>query len=116
MPRCRKSFALLLALFLVSSAGWTAELRTLKGEALKGDVVSIDTKEIVFAKGVEKITVPLLQVLQIDYAPLGKLASDARYTDVELTDGTLFHCRSWAVKGKQVELTSLSGQTIQVPL
>lgn len=104
---------LVLLLFIATSQG--AELRTLKGETIVGDVVSVTDKEIVIAKGADKIATPLAQVLQLDYNPPGKATIDP-YTDVELTDGTLLHCAKFALKGKDVELALPSGQTVRLPL
>src|SRR5262249_11003508 len=114
-PRARFSMRVcrtLLALVLIASFGRSAELQTLKGEKMTGEVVSISDKEVVFDKGTEKVTVPILQVLHIDYNPPGKLPANSEYSDVELTDGTLFHCSKVTLKGKNVEVTLLSGQEL----
>jgi len=43
--------AALLALFLCASASWCAELHTLKGDVVKGELESITDKEIVLKQG-----------------------------------------------------------------
>ena len=43
------------------------DLRTLKGESLQGEIVSITAKEVVVDDGKEKHTFPSEQILQIDY-------------------------------------------------
>ena len=63
MPVCR-SF---LALLVCASLGGAAELRPLKGEAIKGDVVRITDKEIVLKQGDKEVAVPLSSVLQLDF-------------------------------------------------
>jgi hypothetical protein len=118
MPLCRTVLAFVLLAPLVQMAASGAELKTLKGESFKGDLVSVSDKEIVFAKsGGEKVTIPVSQVLKLDLAPLGKINPDAQYSDVELTDGTLLHCSAVLVKGKNVEMTLLlTGQKVTVPM
>jgi hypothetical protein len=105
----------LLSLLLTAAAAPGAEVRTLKGETITGEIVSINAKEVVVAKGKEQISTPLAQVLQIDYNPPGKPATDS-FLDVELTDGSLLHCAKFAIKGKEVSLTLLAGQEIKLPL
>jgi hypothetical protein len=99
---------LALVLILCASPAGAAELRTLKGETVAGDVVRITDKEIVIAKGGQEVSTPLAQVLQLDYSP-GDAKLPAEFTDVELTDGSLLHCKAVAVKGKDVEMTLALG-------
>jgi hypothetical protein len=107
--------AALLALFLCASAGWCAELHTLKGNVVKGDLQSITDKEIVIAQGATRVATPLADVLKIDFpATLVKLPE--KYADVELIDGSLLHCKEWAIKEKRIELKTLAGQEIQLLL
>lgn len=105
----------LLVVLLLATAGRGAEVRTLKGETITGEIVSLTAKEVVVAKGNERVTTPLAQVLQIDYNPPPKLGTDP-YIDVELTDGSLLHCARYTIKGKDVSLTLLSGQEVKVSL
>jgi hypothetical protein len=112
MPRCRT----FLALLLCAAPGGAAELTTLKGKVVKGDVVSVSDKAVVLDQAGTKVTLPILEVLQIDYREVGKPATGATYADVELTDGSVLHCAKWGIKGKQVELTLLTGAAVKVPL
>ena len=59
----------LLALLLCTSAGWAAELRTLKQETITGDLVGISDKEIVIARGADKVTTPIDQALTAHLRP-----------------------------------------------
>jgi len=106
---------LLLALMVCAATAAGAELRTLKGDAITGTVVSVTPKEIVIDKGSEKVTVPVEQVMQLDLAPLGK-GPPGPYSDVELNDGSLFHCKQVALKGTNLELELLGGQPLKCPL
>jgi hypothetical protein len=112
MPACRA----LLALLLCASLGLCAELRTLKGDLIKGDVIRITEKEIVLAQDGKETATPLGKVLQLDFGPSGKITADTKFTDVELTDGTLLHCKQFALKGKELSLTLLGGQEVKVDL
>src|SRR5262245_25664283 len=106
----------LLALLLLASTVPAAELRTLTGEVITGDLVSISNKEIVFQKGADQVTTPLDQVLQLDLVPVPANPPAAAYTDVMLTDDTLLHCSQIAVTGNEATLTLLSNQSVTVPL
>ncbi len=116
MPLCR-SLALLI---LCGSVSLGAELATLTGVTISGDVVSLTSKEIVLKTATDQVTTPLDQVLDLDLAKAPGPGKDSTYTDVELTDGTLLHCSQVAVKGKQVELTLLADSktpnTVTLPL
>lgn len=115
MPLCRSLFALLA----VAALGTGAEprtLRTLKGETIKGEVKSITEKEVVLTADGKDVTTPVADVLQVEYGQPAKLPTDAKWTDVELTDGTLLHCSAFALKGKQVELKLLAGPAVKLPL
>jgi hypothetical protein len=93
----------LLALLLCASAATGAELKTLKGEVFKGDVVSVTAKEIAFevvdGDKKEKKTFAVNEIASVDFAP-NPAALPAVYHDVELVDGTLLHCTDLQFKGK----------------
>jgi hypothetical protein len=118
--------AVFLALLLSASVVWCAdepsgpkgeaELHTLKGGIVKGSLESITDKEIVFTRNSTRIATPLAQVLKIDFPDAKAVKTVEPYADVELTDGSLFHCKEWTIKGKQVELKTLAGQEIKLPL
>jgi hypothetical protein len=103
-----------LALLLIPLAVCAAELKTLKGEKVAGDVVRITGKEIVLSQGGKEVATPVAQVLHLDFPTNAKVKLDEKFTDVELTDGTLLHCKEVALKGKQAELRTLAGQEVKV--
>jgi hypothetical protein len=90
-------------------------LRSLKGEEIKGDLVSLSDKEIVLRVQDKPVTTATSQTLVLEFAPAASLR-DVKYSRVELVDGTLFHCSGFAFKGKEVTLTLLSGQSVTAPL
>jgi hypothetical protein len=107
----------LLFLFYTVSirAAEPLELRPLKGDKLKGNLVSLNDKEIVLqVDGKPQIT-PTEQTLQLDFGPIASL-KDQKYTEVQLVDGSLLRCTNLAFKGKEITVTLLSGQAVKVPM
>src|SRR5262245_24252354 len=109
--------ALLVLLLLVPVAG-AAELKTLKGDVIKGDVVSVSDKEIVIdTGGGKKVNTPIGQALALTLSEAyEKLGADVKFAQVELTDGSQLKCSAIALKGKEAKLTLLQGQTVSVPI
>lgn len=112
-------FRTLFAVLLLAAPVLAAEqsLRVLgKDDAIKGELVSIDGKEIVFKTAAETLRKPLTSVLSVDLQAAPPLATPA--TQVELTDGSVLHCKPDGIKidGKTVELTVLPDTKIKVPL
>jgi hypothetical protein len=108
--------ALLLAT-LCASMGLAAdppELKPLKGEKIKGDLVGLNTKEIVLQINGKPVTTPVEGTLQLDFrAPANPSGS---YSQVELTDGSVLRCTKVEFKGKDVLLTLVSGQSATIPM
>jgi len=111
----RRLLPVTLTLLVVPLAR-AAELRTLKNETLKGELVAASDKEIVFDRGGDKLTLPLREVLNIDLNPLARVPPDAKYADVDLTDGTLLHCKDVKLGPKTVDVTLLDDRKLQIPL
>lgn len=119
--RVRAAF---LALFsLACAAGWCAEpsknsaqLHTLKGEILKGELENVTDKEIVLKQDGKSLATPLAEVLRIDFPAVAPVKLEGKYSDVELVDGSRIHCKEWTIKANQAELTTLAGQEIKLPL
>ncbi len=108
----------LLLILLGASAGLGGEVRLLKGSSYPGELVRLTDKELHWQDAKSNlITEPLHAVLSIELQPVPALPASLKYTDVELTDGTLLHCSQVAIKGKRAEL-SLAGSNhrIEVPL
>jgi hypothetical protein len=113
----------LLTLFLCAAVvradegtGLKVEMRTLKGEVVRGELLSVSVAEVVVAKADGKQTVPTAQVLSVDVEQAEKPTPPASYLDVEIVDGSVFHCAACEIKGKQVKLTLVSGQEVPLPL
>src|SRR5262245_13899303 len=108
-----------LGLVLCTSMAAAAEhqLRVLTStDPIKGELVSIDDKNIVMKTADGNVTKPLTQVLQLDLQAPAQPTGN--YMQVELTDGSVLNCKADGIifNGKQVELTVLPDLKAQVPL
>ena len=115
MPR-RSS---LLALVLAASFAPAADLRTLKGDAYNGTLVSVNDKEVVFTKagGTDRVTVPVDQILNIELGAQVKIPANG-YIDVELVDGSILHCSNVTFKVKSTDIVAtllLTEQQVVLP-
>jgi hypothetical protein len=111
-------FRILAVLFLGVSAATAADLRLLSSnDAIKGELVSIDGKNLLFKTDEKTITKPLAEVLQIDFQAAPSLGS-VGFHQVELTDGSLLSCKADGIvfKGKTVELTLVTDAKLEVPI
>lgn len=118
VPAVMHHLRALLALLLCSSWALAADavkLRTLANKTIEGQMVHLTAKGAVIRTTSGETTVALPQILDIDFGVTSEPLSD-QYTDVELTDGSLLHCSSFAIRGNQVELKLLAGQQLKMPL
>jgi hypothetical protein len=111
MRTCRS----LLALLLFVPAGLPAEIQPLKGEPIKGEVVSVSDKEVVYLQDGKKVTRPIKEVLKIEFRDVGKLSGAEKYSLVELTDGTQLLASKVLMKKKEFELKLLAGPEVKLP-
>jgi hypothetical protein len=106
----------LLLLVLVPAFLPAADLSTLKGGKFSGDLVSVDDKAVVIRSGDKDVTTPLPEILQLVLRDAATTKLPEKYVDVELVDGTLFHCSAVALKGKKADLALTSGMRLTVDL
>jgi NPCBM/NEW2 domain len=97
-------FRALLTFFVGASLSLGAELHTLTGKTISGDLVKASEKEVVLSTSSGRVATPVSEILQIDFQREASLPAGAKYTDVELIDGSLLHCSRFVLKGKQAEL------------
>jgi hypothetical protein len=112
MPR----FRTLLALLACGSLLHAADLRTLSGKTISGNVVAVSDKEIKVRTDNDVVTTPLQDVLALDLQAVRQAASSVRRTEVRLLDDSILNCNDVAFKGNQVTLKLLGGQEVTVPL
>jgi hypothetical protein len=113
MPAKRALFLVILCGSVVLAAE-PPELRPLKGEKFKGDLVTLNDKEIVMQVGGKSVATPVEGVLQLDFRAPGSPTGD--YTQVELADGSVLRCSKVEFKDKDATLTLTTGQTATVAL
>ncbi|MBL8797995.1 MAG: NPCBM/NEW2 domain-containing protein [Planctomycetia bacterium] len=111
-------FASLFGLLLAAPCfAADVQLHLLPNETLKGELVAIDSKNIVLKTDQGEVTRPLMNVLQLELqAPPANLAGS--FTQIGLTDGTVLNCKpdGFVFKDKKVELSLLGDQKVEVPL
>ncbi len=119
----RRTLLVLLLCASAAGAAETAQVRTLKGETVSGDLTSISSKEIVVKTASGDVTTPIDQVLNLTFGRQpGALPAGLPWVDVALTDGTELHCAKFSVKkakdkdSSTVSVTLLSGQEASFPL
>jgi hypothetical protein len=112
-------FRSLAAFLLVTTVAVAADLHTLAGNTVTGDLTGLDDKAVTLKTDTGPVATPLSSVLDLVLqADAPGPDSNTKYLDVELTDGSLLHCKEtgFTIKGKDVTLELLVGPKIQVPL
>jgi hypothetical protein len=90
------------------------ELRPVKGEKIKGDLLGLNDKEITLQVNGKPVATSVEGTLQLDFrAPATPLGA---YSQVELADGSLLRCTKVEFKGKDAVLTLVSKQVATVPM
>lgn len=97
-----------------SSAG---ELRLLDGTSRQGDAVSLEKSELKF-KGSDGRTlpIPLDTVLRLDLGPVPARPPMEKFTDLELSDGSLLRCATLKLAEKHFEVTLHGGLALKIPV
>src|SRR5262249_4479431 len=106
----------LLLLLLCPALISAADLSTLKGAKHSGDLVGLDENAVVIRAGGSDVTTPVPEILQLVLKDAAATKLPAKYIDVELIDGTLFHCSAVALKGKKADLALTSGMRLSLDL
>ncbi len=107
----------LLLVVLAAAPAAAAELKTLKGQSYKGELVALSDKEIVFEADGQKLTIPLEEVVLLTLRDgADKLGPDVVYSEVELVDGTQLRCARVSLSGNKATLKLLGGQELALPV
>lgn len=113
MPHSRA----VLVFLLLALPARAAEIKTLKGDVLKGDLVSVSAKEIVLDVAGKKVITAVDQILSLSFIdPLPAVGAEVKYIQVELTDGSQLKCAKLELKNKDAKLILLDGQNVAVPI
>jgi hypothetical protein len=91
------------------------QLTPLKGEKFRGDLVSVNDKEVVLKVDGKAVATPVGETLTVDFGPIAD-AKSTPHTLVELIDGSVLRCNKLAFKGKNVTVTTLAGTIVTVPI
>lgn len=110
----RISTALLLLLMAFSVSA--DELKTLSGKGVVGVLAELTDTDITLKTDAGPVKTPLAQVLGLDVRAVKGPDAGKKYIDVRLIDDAVLHCQAVGFKGKDVELTLLSGVTLTLPL
>jgi NPCBM/NEW2 domain len=112
-----KRWCLLSVLLGLTSAAGADDLRTLDNKTVTGTVVAVDDKAVAMkmADG-NVVTTPLDDVIALDLRPIKGVPAGKSYIDIRLVDDTALLCEKYAILGKTVKATLLSGQDITLPL
>jgi hypothetical protein len=110
------AFRSFIFLLVCGSVGLAAELRSLAGKSVTGELAALDDKEVVLKGDGGPVATKVDDVIEVKLREPGPLPAGTKYSDVELTDGSLLHCSQVLIKGKQVELTVLPDLKVTVPL
>lgn len=108
----------LIAVLIAAPFAAAAELQTLDGRKITGDIVSVVGNDLTFKgpTGEEKFLVTTIH--SVTTGPTPKVDTSKKHTTVELVDGSLFRCSEIVIKGKNIELKMLgaSPRTLTVPM
>ncbi|HYV36895.1 MAG TPA: NPCBM/NEW2 domain-containing protein [Gemmataceae bacterium] len=108
--------ALLTLVLLASVANADDVLRTLDNKTVSGNLVGVNDKEVLIKTNDGVVKTPLDNVIALDLRPVKGLAPGTAYNEIRLVDDTALLCGKYAIKGKSVEATLLSGQPVVIPM
>jgi hypothetical protein len=112
------SVRVLLAILVCTGSSAAADVHTLAGKTVSGELTALSDKEVVLQTGGGGlVATPVGQILTIDLRAAGAPPAGLKYSDIELTDGSLLHCSRCTFKGKEVEIAVVgSGSGVRIPL
>ena len=109
MPVRRLVPACLLGLLTVAFVG-ADDLSTATGKRLSGTLVGVDQDGVTFRVGAVDEKVAAKDILVVDFGrPVAAVPKEAKYHELQLTDGSNFRVGRFLLKGKRVEVEFLPG-------
>lgn len=109
----------LLAFCLLSSSALAAEqakLRTLNGKVVEGELIGVSEKKIDFRGKDGPVSMPFIEILDVDLGHAPAANGGSKYIDVALNDGSVLHCSQVVIKKNEIELKLAIGQEVKLPL
>jgi NPCBM/NEW2 domain len=114
---CVSRLNVVFAIFFLASFAAADDLRTLDNKTISGSLVAVDNKEVALKMADGTIvTTPLEDVVALDLRAIKAITPGTSYADIRLVDDTALLCAKYAILGKTVKATLLSGQEISFPL
>jgi hypothetical protein len=104
----------LLLLLAFASAAPAAEVTTLSGRKLTGDVVAVTAEGVTLKTAAGEESIPAADLLVVELS--NETPRRDKYAEIELTDGSVLACESFAFKGDRAEMKLVSGPTVAAPL
>jgi hypothetical protein len=100
----RVSFFCCILLLVAAQANADNSLTTTNGKKITGKLVSVDGQGVTFSAGdSSQLKVPAKDVLLVDLGnAIPPVPKDAKYHELELTDGSTFRISKFIIKGKRV--------------
>lgn len=100
-----------LLLLVATQANADNTLTTTNGKKLTGKLVSVDAQGVTFSAGdSSQVKVPAKEILLVDLGnAIAPAPKDAKYHELELTDGSIFRIAKFSIKGKRVTTELLAG-------
>jgi hypothetical protein len=103
-----------LLMLAVAATAPAADVTTLSGKRLTGDVVGVAPQGVTIKTAAGEELIPTADVLLVDLNP--SAPAKETFAEVELTDGSVLACRAVAFQGADAELTLIGGPTVRCPL
>lgn len=115
-----KSVGMFAAVALAAVPATAADWVTLDGKRSAGTLAAVGPDSVTFqTKDGGKAVVPLKQLAAVDLRELPPPSADAKYDELELTDGSVVRASAVRIKGKRVEVDPPAGDdppTVELPL
>ncbi len=99
---------------LVSVSAAELEVRPLDGPALKGTLVSLDGQQLKIATAGGEKSLAIKELATATVTPPPTPIGEKPQVWVHLTGGSVIHGTSYVLKEKKIQLTLLSGETLQL--
>jgi hypothetical protein len=113
---CRVLFAITLALLVTRAQA--DNLTTTSGKQISGELVAVDAQGVTLSTNQNsQVKVPAKEIHLVDLGHhISPPPKDAKYQELELTDGSTFRIAKFAIKGKKVVTELLPGpQGLSLP-
>src|SRR5262245_58018160 len=99
---------------IIAAPALAADVQTLSGKRVSGDVVGLDRQTIVLKSADGEIRHPLADILLVGLNP-GDQPPAGAFLDLELTDGSVLHCTKLEFKPQSLDVTAAADIALSVP-